>query len=70
MIYIKEDHRLRIYYLTVFKQDGEKLLDKTFEAENDEDAKRIGTATLEEHHYEEHTHRCVSPEAKLVLFHR
>lgn len=61
---------MRTYTLTVFKQDGEKLLDETFEAENDEAAKQIGTATLEEHQYEELTHRCVSPEARLVLFHR
>lgn len=60
---------MRTYTLTVFEQTGEKLLDETFEAANNEEAKEVGKAILEEKQYEEHTHRCVSPEAKLVLFH-
>lgn len=58
------------YTLTVFTKKGEKLLDENFQAENDADAKVLGTEILKEHDYEEHTHRCVSPTAKLVLFHR
>lgn len=61
---------MRTYYLTVFNPDGEKLLDETFTAENDDAAKTIGQEKLEENGYSEHTHRCVNPEAKLVLFHR
>ncbi|MCF3942020.1 YhzD family protein [Oceanobacillus alkalisoli] len=61
---------MREYFLTVFNPDGEKLLDESFIAENDERAKRIGEEKLAEHGYSEHTHRCVSPEAKLILFHR
>ncbi|WP_080874062.1 YhzD family protein [Oceanobacillus timonensis] len=58
------------YYLTVFSKDGEKLLDEYFDASADGEAKKIGTAKLAEKGYLEHTHRCVSPTAKLVLFHR
>ncbi|SHG67312.1 YhzD family protein [Ornithinibacillus halophilus] len=61
---------MRKYALTVFAKNGEKLLDETFEAENDQEAKTKGGALLEEKGYSEHTHRCVSPDAKLVLFHR
>ncbi|WP_404451650.1 hypothetical protein LG329_15105 [Virgibacillus necropolis] len=61
---------MRTYVLTVFKQTGEKLLDESFTAENDNEAKQVGNARLAEEGYSEHTHRCVSPEAKLVLFHR
>jgi len=58
------------YYLTVFSKKGEKLMDETFEAENDEQAMELGTKRLEEENYEGHTHRCVNPRGKLVLFHR
>lgn len=61
---------LRTYTLTVFEHTGEKLLDETFEAANDEEAKEVGQSTLEDKNFAEHTHRCVSPEAKLLLFHR
>ncbi|MEI3598904.1 MULTISPECIES: YhzD family protein [unclassified Oceanobacillus] len=61
---------MREYFLTVFNPDGEKLLDEAFTADNDEQAKKIGEEKLAEHNYSEHTHRCVTPEAKLILFHR
>lgn len=58
------------YTLTVFSKKGEKLLDETFSAESDADAKKIGQERLEEENYSEHTHRCVAPNARLILFHR
>ncbi|WP_249870185.1 YhzD family protein [Oceanobacillus saliphilus] len=61
---------MKSYALTVFDSSGEKLLDESFSATNDEEAKEIGKTQLEEKGYSEYTHRCVSPEAKLVLFHR
>ena len=61
---------MRNYVLTVFAQDGEKLLDESFPAENDTEAKKLGEEKLQEKNYQEHTHRCVTPEAKLILFHR
>lgn len=61
---------MKEYILTVFSQKGEKLLDEAFSAENDSTAKEVGKDKLAEHNYEEHTHRCVSPNANLVLFHR
>ncbi|SES69313.1 YhzD-like protein [Oceanobacillus limi] len=60
----------RTYVLTVFDKSGGKLMDESFTAANDQEAKEVGTAKLSESGYNEHTHRCVSPEAKLVLFHR
>ena len=58
------------YMLTVFSKEGEKLLDETFTAANDEEAKELGNQKLAEKNYSEHTHRCVASSAKLVLFHR
>jgi hypothetical protein len=61
---------MRTYALTVYDENGENLLNESFEAENDEKAKELGQKRLEEENYENHTHRCVTPEAKLILFHR
>jgi YhzD-like protein len=58
------------YTLTVFDRSGEKLLDETFTAANDEEAKELGTAKLEKKGYLDYTHRCATPDAKLILFHR
>ncbi|GAB4073903.1 YhzD family protein [Barrientosiimonas marina] len=58
------------YFLTVFEQSGEKLLDESFEAPNNEEAKTIGQKRLDDEGYSQYTHRCVSPDAKLILFHR
>lgn len=57
------------YVLTVFERSGKLLLDETFEAENDEQAKEIGLKRIQEEGYENHTYRCVAPNARLVLFH-
>lgn len=61
---------MKSYVLTVFDKTGKKLLDESFEAENNDVAKQIGQNKLEEKGYSEYTHRCVSPDAKLLLFHR
>lgn len=61
---------MRNYYLTVYNPDGEVLLDETFTAENDGQAKEVGEKKLSEEGYLEHTHRCVNDKAKLILFHR
>jgi YhzD-like protein len=61
---------MKTYVLTVFDKKGEKLMDESFEATNDQEAKRIGEERLAKEGYLEQTHRLVSPEAKLVLFHR
>ncbi|WP_157074365.1 YhzD family protein, partial [Geobacillus zalihae] len=49
---------------------GEKLLDETFEAANDEEAKKIGEQKLRERGCWDKTHRCVNASGKLILFHR
>ncbi|MHC0036807.1 YhzD family protein [Pseudoneobacillus sp. C159] len=57
------------YKITAFEPTGEKLLDESFQATNDTDAKNKGEQILNEKGYLEKTHRCVSPTGKLVLFH-
>lgn len=61
---------MKTYTLTVFEKNGDTLLDETIEANNDEEAKEIGKRKLIEEGYEEKTYRCVSQDAKLLLFHR
>jgi hypothetical protein len=60
---------VKTYHITVYSKSGEKLLDETFEAENNEQAKQIGEKILKEKNYWEMTHRVVSPTGELLLFH-
>lgn len=61
---------MNTYILTAFDQTGKKLLDDSFTAENHEEAKKIGKQKLFESNYHEQTHRCVTSDGELVLFHR
>lgn len=61
---------MSIYKLTVFEPNGEKVMDESIEAANDDAAKEIGSKLLEKNNYEEMTHRLTSPVGKLILFHR
>ncbi|MRX71475.1 hypothetical protein GJU40_04710 [Bacillus lacus] len=58
------------YFLTVFEKDGNKLLDESFTAATEDEAKEIGQQKLEEKDYLKKTHRCVSSSGKLILFER
>ncbi|MFT4417209.1 YhzD family protein [Fredinandcohnia humi] len=58
------------YVLTVFDKTGEKLLEETFDAATEKEAKEIGEKMLQEKNYQDTTHRCTSSAGKLVLFHR
>ena len=58
------------YTLTVFDRKGKVLLNESFEANNPERAKQLGYKMLEEQGYEHHTHRCVSADGQLLLFHQ
>lgn len=58
------------YFLTVFSKSGQKLLDESFTATSDDEAKEIGKTRLVDEGYEHYTHRCVTADAKLILFHR
>lgn len=59
-----------LYKVTAFERSGEKIMDESFEAGNDREAKEKGSALLDTNGAGDKTHRCVSPEGKLVLFHR
>lgn len=61
---------MRDYYLTVYEKNGEVLLDETLHAVSDDEAKNEASIILKHKSYDQHTHRFVSPEAKLLLFHR
>jgi hypothetical protein len=57
------------YKITAFEASGEKLLDESFLALNDAEAKVKGEQLLAEKDLLNKTHRCVSPTGKLILFH-
>ncbi|QGS68449.1 hypothetical protein CV093_07495 [Oceanobacillus sp. 143] len=56
--------------MTVFDKSGKKLYDKSFSATDNSEAKEIGLNKLKELEFNEHTHRCVTADGKLVLFQR
>lgn len=58
-----------VYKLTAFESNGETILDETIEAKNDVEAKVIGGKLLNEHNLTEKTHRLVTSDGKLLLFH-
>jgi hypothetical protein len=60
---------MKNYVLTVFDKSGEKLLDETFQANNEEEAKTIGEQKLADQNYLEHSYRCTTSAGKLILFH-
>ena len=60
---------MKTYKLTAFEQTGKLLAEETFTASNDEEAKDKGKAFLEEKDLLDRTHRVVSPDGKLLLFH-
>ncbi|MBE4906762.1 hypothetical protein IMZ08_01660 [Bacillus luteolus] len=59
-----------VYKLTVFDKSGETLLDESFEAATEKEAKEVGEKMLAEKNYLDTTHRCTSSAGKLILFHR
>lgn len=61
---------MKNYVLTVFSKSGEKLLDESFTAQNDDEAKEKGKTRLREEGYLEQTHRLVTEDARLLLFER
>jgi hypothetical protein len=60
---------VRTYKLTAYEQTGKLIMEETFTAENDEQAKDKGRALLEEKELVNQTHRLASPAGKLLLFH-
>ncbi|MHA6260717.1 YhzD family protein [Sporosarcina sp. CAU 1771] len=60
---------MRSYKLTAFENTGKVLIEETFTAATDDEAKVKGQAMLEEKDLIEQTHRLASPTGKLLLFH-
>jgi hypothetical protein len=59
---------LACYSLTAYTKNGEKVLDETFEATTDIEAKKIGIEVLTEKNALHTSYRCSSPLGKLLLF--
>ena len=57
------------FKLTAFDKTGQKLLDESFQAANEDEAKQYGESVLKEKELLEKTHRCTSSAGKLILFH-
>ncbi|PSL30619.1 YhzD-like protein [Planomicrobium soli] len=60
---------MKIYKLTAYEQTGKLIAEETVTALNDDEAKEKGQALLEEKALLDQTHRFVSPDGKLLLFH-
>lgn len=60
--------RMGKYFLTVYDKRGENLLNESFEASNDEEAKEEGWKRLTEKNYLDYPYRLVTSKAKLLLF--
>ncbi|MDM5297378.1 YhzD family protein [Bacillus pumilus] len=60
----------KTYFLTVFDQSGETLLNEKITTESDELAKELGRHRLNEKNYMKHSHRLVDNAGKLLLFER
>ncbi|OEH92929.1 YhzD family protein [Bacillus solimangrovi] len=60
---------MKTYYLTAFNKNGETLLNESFEASNDDNAKHTGEQKLTSQNLLDNSYRCVSPSGKLILFH-
>ncbi|WP_077211093.1 YhzD family protein [Bacillus dakarensis] len=59
---------MKAYKITAFESSGEKILDETFEAKDDQEAKVRAEEILKENNALEKAHRCISPDAQLLLF--
>ncbi|WP_270182423.1 YhzD family protein [Alkalihalobacillus sp. CinArs1] len=58
------------YIITAFEKDGTTILDDSFEAQNDKDAKKIGQEILNEKGFESKPARVVSSTGKLIVLQR
>lgn len=57
-----------MYHMTVFDDDGKKLLDEPIEAESDAEAKQKGMAFLEEQGHETRPYRIFHTTGRLIAF--
>lgn len=60
---------MRTYKLTAYEQTGKLIMEETFTANTDDEAKEKGKSLLEEKELVNQTHRLASPAGKLLLFH-
>lgn len=70
IIFSGGNQTMKSYYITVFGKKGKLLVEKSFEAATDDEAKNEAFNFLTHKGYDQQTHRCVSEDAKLLLFHR
>ncbi|QOY36375.1 YhzD family protein [Anaerobacillus isosaccharinicus] len=61
---------MKVYVLTVFDSKGKLLVDEKFEANNDNDGKKIGEQKLALLNYQGYTSRVTRSSGGLVLFHQ
>ncbi|MFB9761075.1 YhzD family protein [Ectobacillus funiculus] len=59
---------MKVYVLTAFAKDGAKLLEESFGAMTEAEAKQRGEEILQQNDITQ-TYRCTSSSGKLILFH-
>ncbi|TKD68676.1 YhzD family protein [Pseudalkalibacillus hwajinpoensis] len=58
------------YIITAFEKNGTNVLDESFEAQDDKEAKKVGEELLKQKGLEKNSARVVSSQGKLILFKR
>lgn len=58
------------YIITAFEKSGETVLDESFDAQDDKEAKKVGEELLKQKGFENHTARVVSSAGKLIVLKR
>ncbi|MCA0993023.1 hypothetical protein GLW07_20755 [Bacillus hwajinpoensis] len=58
------------YIITAFEKSGATVLDESFEAQDDKEAKKVGEELLKQKGFENHTARVVSSAGKLIVLKR
>lgn len=58
---------MKSYLITVYDNKGKKLIEETFQAENDQKARNQGKERLQQQGFTNHTSRVTSELGKLIL---
>ncbi|MGB8001829.1 MAG: YhzD family protein [Anaerobacillus sp.] len=58
------------YIITAFEKNGANVLDESFDAQDDKEAKKVGEELLKQKGLEKHSARVVSSKGKLIVFKR
>ncbi|MDQ0232322.1 YhzD family protein [Metabacillus malikii] len=59
---------MKHYCLTAFERNGHMLLNLTFQAKSDTEARQIALKKLSEQNFTQNSYRCTTSQGDLILF--